>query len=462
MAIEIHHGSDLWPIEVTTRDQLKSDGRALRKQVSRPTFARYVAHDRDPLAILQEQNERRVQSLIPLRMGRMLVSPFTFYRGSAAIMAADLAHAPTTGIEIVACGDAHLSNFGFFASPERDLVFDLNDFDEASLAPWEWDLKRLVTSVVIGSRESGLDEATTVDAALQTATAYRLKLRELVSLSVLDRYYHRLMLGSASGDLSPRARKVVAKAERQAHRRTSAAFVRKVTRVNSAGVRELIEDPPVLTHVPEMAEERLTALFERYRSTVPADIALLLSQFTLTDLAMRVVGVGSVGTRCYILLLTGPNNEPLVLQVKEAQPSVLRVYGHHEPVQPDERIHEGHRVVANQRILQAVSDPFLGHLQVAGRDFYVRQFRDMKSSIDTSRLTAAEYGRYGQACARLLARGHVQSSNSPMIAGYLGTSPSFDSAMVEWALAYADQSLADYRILKAAVDSGEIEALAVP
>lgn len=456
--IEIQQGFDPGPMEITARDRLKTAGRELRKQVPRPRFSRYVARERDPLAILQEQNERRVQSLVPLRMGRMLASPFTFYRGSAAVMAADLADAPSTGIEIVACGDAHLSNFGFFASPERDLVFDLNDFDEADLAPWEWDLKRLVTSVVIGSRDCGLDEAATADAALKTATAYRLKLRELVSLSVLDRYYHRLSLHSSSGELSPRARKVVAKAERQAHRRTSAAFVRKVTQVNAAGAREFIEAPPVLTHLPEMAEERLRSLFERYRSTVPADIALLLSQFTLTDLAMRVVGVGSVGTRCYILLLTGPNNEPLVLQIKEAQPSVLRVYGRHEPVQPDEIIHEGHRVVANQRILQAVSDPFLGYLRVAGRDFYVRQFRDMKSSIDTSRLAAAEYGRYGQACARLLARAHVQSANSAMIAGYLGASRAFDVAMVEWALAYADQSLADYRMLQAAVAAGDIEA----
>ncbi|CAN5384315.1 DUF2252 domain-containing protein [soil metagenome] len=431
-------------------------GKALRTQVPRQAHANYEASaTRDPLGILNEQNESRVAELVPLRMQRMLVSPFTFYRGAAAVMAADLSSEPITGIRVVTCGDAHVSNFGLFASPQRTMVFDLNDFDEAAVGPWEWDVKRLVASVVIGARESGFSESKVRRAATAAAKGYREGIREMMKLSVLDRFYFRIDTEGSNPNLDSAAQKVLDKATRQARRRTSEAFIEKISERAPDGRLLIKEDPPVLTHVPDATEEQVLELFEQYRRTVPADISLLLSQFTVTDVARRVVGVGSVGTRCFILILTGPQQESLVLQVKEAQASVLQTYGG-EAVNPrfggsdTADAPQALRVVSNQHILQAVSDLFLGHLRFGGRDFYVRQFRDMKGSIDVSTLAFSPLVTYAAACGTLLARAHSQSENSPMIAGYLGTSDVFDTAVVDWSLAYADQSLADYAALTTA------------
>jgi uncharacterized protein (DUF2252 family) len=447
----------------TTQDQAIAAGSALRKQLPRTAHGEYKTGDRDPLAILREQDETRVQHLVPLRMGRMLANPFTFYRGTAAIMATDLARGSTTGISIVTCGDAHISNFGIFASPQRSMVFDLNDFDEAAIGPWEWDLKRLITSVIVGARESGFSEKDCRRAALETAASYRGAMLEMMNLSVLERFYFRVDTSMLRPGLDSSAQKVLSRATRQARKRTSDAFVDKISTRAPDGTLLIRENPPVLTHVPDATEAVLEALFTQYRATVSPDIFQLLSHFTLTDVAMRVVGVGSVGTRCYILILTGPQNESLVLQIKQAEQSVLQRFGGiAQPAGSDGEgpgAGEGYRVISNQRILQAVSDSFLGYLSVDGRDYYVRQFRDMKGSIDLERLDVSGYVAYVDGCGTLLARSHAQSVDAPMIAGYLGGSDTYDQAVVEWSFAYADQSLADYRLLQAAVDAGKIEVL---
>jgi uncharacterized protein (DUF2252 family) len=454
---------------ILSQNEAVAEGKAARTVLPRERHAHYDDNGRrDPLEILAEQNATRVPELVPLRMGRMLESPFTFYRGTAGIMAADLARGVDTGIRVVSCGDAHLSNFGLFASPQRNVVFDLNDFDEAADAPWEWDVKRLVTSVVIGGRASGFDEDECRKAATASARAYRAGLQGMMAMTALERYYFRIDSDEAHPELDSAAQRVVDRAVRQARRRTSDAYVEKISELAGDGTRLIIENPPVLTHVPEATETEIEQLFERYRKTVSSDVALLLSQFTLTDLARRVVGVGSVGTRCYILILTGPQRESLVLQVKEAQPSVLESYGGIDSAYPGgakaahaeaEGPQEGFRVVANQRILQAVSDSFLGYLRANGRDYYVRQFRDMKGSIDVSKLDFSSYVSYVRACATLLARAHAQSADAPKVAGYLGKSKAFDSAVVDWSFAYAERSLADYERFTAAVAAGEIEVI---
>ena len=439
-----------------SQSDLLAAGKALRTQVPRQLHASYVpSAQRDPLGILNEQNATRVQELVPLRMQRMLVSPFTFYRGAAAIMAADLAGGPITGVRVVSCGDAHISNFGLFASPQRTMVFDLNDFDEAAVGPGEWDVKRLVASVVIGARESNFSAAEIRRAATSAAASYREGLRDMMKLSVLERLYFRVDIEGENKNLDSASRKVLKKATNQARLRTSEAFVEKISERGRDGRLLLKENPPVLAHVPYADEVSIVELFEKYRRTVPADIAQLLSQFTITDIARRVVGVGSVGTRCYIMILTGPQGESLVLQIKEAQVSVLQSYGG-EAVNPrflgleTADAPQALRVVSNQRILQAVSDLFLGYVRFDEKDFYVRQFRDMKGSIDVSKLTIKPFVTYAAACGALLARAHSQSENAAMIAGYLGSSGVFDDAVVDWSLAYADQSQADFALLTAA------------
>lgn len=443
-----------------SQNEAMAAGRAARDKTPRSSHAVYVPSDRDPLAILAEQNASRVPRLVPLRMGRMLANPFTFYRGTAAIMTADLARGVTTGVDVVSCGDAHISNFGLFASPQRTLVFDLNDFDEAAKAPWEWDVKRLVTSVIVGGRESGFSAKECRAAALEATASYRVALQEMMQLTALERYYFRADTSMLNSELDSPAQKVLARATRQARKRTAQAYVEKISTRAPDGTLLIIENPPVLTHVPETDEAELETLFEQYRRTVPADIATLLSHYSLTDVAMRVVGVGSVGTRCYILILTGRQQESLVLQVKEAQQSVLQTYGG-MPADPATALvngREGYRVVTSQRILQAVSDSFLGYLRFDGRDYYVRQFRDMKGSIDVARLDLAGYVAYVDGCGTLLARAHAQSPGAAWMAGYLGSSATFDAAIVDWSIAYADQSLADYRRLQAAVKAGTIKA----
>ncbi|MFE4949414.1 DUF2252 domain-containing protein [Leifsonia sp. NPDC056665] len=435
-------------------------GKDARSRVPRGVHSEYSpATDRDPVGILKRQHEHRVSELIPLRLERMTANPFAFYRGSAAIQAADLAGAPRTGADVTICGDAHVANFGIYASPERTLVFDLNDFDESAYGPWEWDLKRFLTSVVLAARQRGFDESKVRAVTREAAAAYRSALRQMTGLGVLERYYLRADV--SRGRRASSSQRVIDRAVEAAARRTSARVARKIMRRAEDGAMTIVEDPPVLAHVPDAAEQNVLEIIRAYLETVPADIAVLLSQYVATDAARRVVGVGSVGTRCYIIVLTGPAGEPLVLQVKEATESVAVEFGGATAGRApafDDRAHRdehGHRVVANQRVLQAVSDPFLGYVNTGGHAYYVRQFRDQNVSIETETLGFRPFADYIDACSTVLARAHAQSPAASFIAGYLGSGAAFDTAVVEWAFAYADQAHADYLTVRQAVEDGE-------
>lgn len=375
----------------------------------------------------------------------MRANGFAFFRGTAALMAEDLARGPSSAFGVVACGDAHVDNFGLYASPERSLVFDLNDFDEATTAPFEWDVKRLVTSAIIAARHHGFAESEAQAAGLSCATAYRTGLGRLMNLTALTRYYLRAEVQQSRTVIAARYRSGLDRAVKQARRRTTEQALEKMTvKVDGEG-RRFVDDPPVTSRLANAERDEFTELFERYRSTVAPDVALLLSQYELTDVALRVVGVGSVGTRCFVLLLTGQRGESLILQVKEAETSVLERWGGMAPTDGT----QGARVVASQKILQAVSDPFLGHLRGAGREYYVRQFRDMKASIDVSRLGPDEFAFFVSKCAGVLARAHSQSPAAAAITGYLGNSDNFDRAILAWSLSYAAQSRADFEVFDA-------------
>jgi uncharacterized protein (DUF2252 family) len=440
--------------------ELYRAGKDARSRVPRSAHGAYApAADRDPVATLKRQHEHRVAELIPLRLERMTADAFAFYRGSAAIQAIDLSHGARTGVDLTICGDAHLANFGIYASPERSLVFDLNDFDESAYGPWEWDVKRFVTSIVLAARQRGFGESKTRTAALEAAAVYRTALRQMTGLDVLERYYLRADVSRGRRTLS--SQRVLDRAIEAASRRTSARVVRKITRRAPDGAMTIVESPPVLAHVPEATEQNVLEIMDAYLTTVPTDIAVLLSQYVATDAARRVVGVGSVGTRCYIIVLTGPAGEPLVLQVKEAGESVAVEFGGatagRSPVF-DDHAHDdehGHRVVGNQRVLQAVSDPFLGYANLDGHAFYIRQFRDRNVSIDTETLDFRPFADYVDACGTVLARAHAQSPSAPFVAGYLGSGATFDNAVVAWAFAYADQAHADLLTVRQAVADGE-------
>ncbi len=441
---------------VVSQEALVARGRAARATLSRSAHAVYEPPaERDPLAILDQQHAGRLANLVPLRLERMLQSPFAFYRGTAAIQAADLAAAPTTGAGVVLCGDAHISNFGIFSSPERSLVFDLNDFDEAAFGPWEWDVKRLVTSVVIAARDRGYTAQEANEAALQTVRAYRDSLRSALEQDVTDRFFQARVVQDGR-EFNKKSQKLVRATIAAAEKRTSARVVSRITEVGTDGSRRLIENPPVLTHVGPEIEDKISEVLLRYRRTLPSNISLLLSQYTATDLARRVVGVGSVGTRCFIAVLTGPRGEPLILQVKEATDSVVNQFGG-LPSIASEGVDEaemaaspGYRVTANQRILQVVSDPFLGYVNLDGFGFYVRQFRDRNASFDINKMGAESFLDYVRSCAFCLGRAHSRSANGAFIVGYLGASDTFPLAIAEWARLYADQSRADYDALVAA------------
>jgi uncharacterized protein (DUF2252 family) len=467
----------------TSQHQEHLRGVAARKILPRDRHSVFTPVKRDPLVILERQNSQRLADLVPLRMARMLENPFTFYRGTAGIMAADLALGPDTGARLSICGDAHIGNFGFFASPERNLVFDLNDFDEAATGPWEWDLKRMVTSVVVAGQNAGFDAKFIRTATLDAARGYREFLRDLVHMPMIDRYYFRSDEKRWEAITNPEVRAVIDKAAKDAHEHTSYRVVKKLTSADDSGAHRFVPNPPVLTPVSDVVRANLAAIHAAYLGSVRNDIRVLLEQFTLTDVARRVVGVGSVGTRCFLMLFTGPIGDPLVLQVKEAELSVIETDGGIvQPADPlempsrdiaDDIIgdlaeipgragadtpNQGLRVINNQRVQQAVSDPFLGYMRVNGHDFYVRQFQDMKGSVDASTLSREVFPAYGWLCGRMLARAHAQSSEAAYVSGYLGSSTKFDEAVTKWAHAYAEQSLADFHALEFAVATGRISA----
>ncbi len=447
-------------LEVPREDVAR--GRALRKTAPRRALAQLTPSDRTATEILVAQNTGRLTELVPLRFTRMLADPFSFYRGSAAVMAADLAASPSSGIEIMCCGDAHVSNFGLYAAPHRSIVFDLNDFDEAAVAPAEWDVKRLITSAIIGGRHAGHPEKAIRRTVEQALVGYQTSLQAMLeNMDVLDRYYLRVEPERYTGKVSKGLLGVMQKTTSRARTRTSARVFKQITEIGPDGTPRLREAPPVLQHVDEDTEGPLVESIQEYLAAVPADVALLLSHFRVTDIALRAVGVGSVGTRCYLIILVGPNDTPLILQIKEATRSVLEEYGGWR--QPDtltaavEAKGQGVRVTDGQRILQAMSDVFLGTTRKDGRDYYVRQFHDMKGTVDTEGMSAATFGEYVVACAVLLARAHSQSANASILRGYVGTNDTVHDAVAEWSYTYADKSLDDFHQLRAAAAAGDIE-----
>jgi uncharacterized protein (DUF2252 family) len=435
-----------------------SAGKELRDSLPRSSHAAWqaTANRRDPIEILEESNRDRIADLVPIRYGRMLRSPFTFLRGSAALMASDLATLPKTGIHVQACGDCHLLNFGLFATPERNLVFDINDFDETLPGPWEWDLKRLAVSFVIAGRDQGLDDDACRAAAMECTRAYREHLREYSRMNPLEVWYSKLdaeALIAMAPDAATKERRERL-AEKARERIVENAFPKLVSQVG--GRYRFVEQPPILYHsAEEDAEERVREGLEEYRLTLPDERRKLLDRYQLEDYAVKAVGIGSVGTRCFILLLFSEENHPLILQVKEARRSVLEPY-----VERCEYENQGQRVVVGQRLSQSSSDIFLGWVRGRrGFDFYVRQLRDMKMTGPIEGITAAQVSMYAELCGWTLARAHAKSGDSATISGYLGKGGSFDDAMGTFAIAYADQTERDYEALVEAERSGRIQAL---
>ena len=434
-----------------------ASGRALREAVPFRELAELRTGVRDPLGILREQNATRLQELLGLRAERMSQSPFTFYRGTAALMAADLAGEPHTGILVPSCGDAHVSNFGFYASQQRTLVFELNDFDEAAWAPREWDLNRLLASIVIAGQATARAEEVVRDAVLRAVRTYARALARAAQASPRDRYYTRLDATAGLSEMDPQTRKVLKKAIRQARKRTGERAVRRLTQADESGMLRFVPQPPTMTEIGPELRAVQTDLLGQYLASAATDIRLLMRHYGLVDVIRRVVGVGSVGTRCSLALFQDGDGHALILQTKEAGRSVLEQYGGIE--QPPEvsafiaEHGQGARVVAMQRVLQAVSDPFLGSLRGGGPvevDLYVRQFHDMKGGIETDQLDDESFVTYARACAITLARAVAQSPSAADISGYIGGGRRLGEAMLSWSLAYAEQSRADYEAFLAA------------
>ncbi|MFD7838549.1 DUF2252 domain-containing protein [Streptomyces sp. NPDC059761] len=447
-------------------------GRSARRKAPRSDHGEFEpsADRQDPVDVLERQSAGRVADLVPIRYGRMVESPFRFYRGAAAIMAADLAHTPDSGLRVQLCGDAHMLNYGLLGSPERNLLFDINDFDETLPGPWEWDVKRLAVSLAIAGRENGFDDGERAAIVRATAGSYREQMRRYAAMSHLDVWYTRVdaeqlrTLGTA--ELPSRGRRKLAEALAKARGRDSLQAAGKLTEV-VAGELRFRSLPPLVTPLSELLpgkersslEEQIRDMVESYGQTLPSDRRHLLRQYTVVDMARKVVGVGSVGTRCWIILLLGRDGgDPLILQAKEAGESVLAPY-----TGPGEYAMQGERVVAGQRLMQAASDIFLGWHRVTGidgreRDFYVRQLRDWKGSVEPALMAPRGMRTYGELCGTALARAHARSGDRIAIAAYLGSADVFDRALVRFAESYADRNERDHQALAEAVASGRVVA----
>jgi len=426
----------------------------------------------DPVSLLEQQAVSRLPELVPVRYGRMLVSPFTYYRGAALPMASDLATTPVSGLTVQACGDAHLANFGVYASPERRLVFDVNDFDETLPGPWEWDVKRLAASLEVAARGNGFSAKQRREILMASVARYRTAMRGFAGMRELDVWYAHAELDEMQAQfgsmLDTRQRKVVAKGMAKARTRDSLQAFDKLCHVVDGRPR-IIADPPLLVPIadllPDQAdaaglEEQLGELIGKYQRTLETDRRYLFAQFQFADMARKVVGVGSVGTRCWIVLMFGrDDSDPLFLQVKEAERSVLSAFAG-----ASRYPNQGQRVVAGQRLMQASSDIFLGWQRTeAGldgrqRDFYVRQLRDWKFSVDVDSMIPNGLRLYGELCGWTLARAHARSGDRIAIAAYLGGGDAFDRAIAAFSGAYADQNERDHAALEAAAASGRIKA----
>jgi uncharacterized protein (DUF2252 family) len=439
-----------------SRDVRITDGHALRDTVPWQSHAvwKRPPKRRDPIAILKESNRDRLSELVPIRYGRMLRSPFTFLRGSAGLMAFDLANTPTTGIRVQACGDCHLLNFGLFATPERNLIFDINDFDETLPAPWEWDVKRLAVSFAVAERDNHHSDKQAKAAAVECVRAYRERLRECSKMSPLEVWYDRLDARTIVDTApDPETRKMREKIVAKAQQRIADYLYPKISD-EVGGRRRLVDQPPLMFHPSvKVGETIVHEAIAAYRSSLPDERRVLFDRYRLEDIAIKAVGIGSVGTRCLVGLFFSAENHPLLLQFKEAGPSVLAPFAGKSLYK-----HQGQRVVTGQRLMQSSSDIFLGWTQ-GRRQLYVRQLRDMKMSAPVEG-AAERLTLYAGLCGRTLAHAHAKSGDAAMITGYLGRSDAFDQAIGEFALAYADQNEKDYTALVAAVKAGRIKATA--
>ncbi len=460
------HARGVLDLPKAIEDRL-AEGRAERESVPLEAHAEWATVEQrpDPVGILEEQDATRVPELVPIRHGRMIVSPFTFYRGSAAIMASDLSRTLTTGLRVQCCGDAHLSNFGVFAAPDRALVFDLNDFDETLPAPFEWDVKRLVASVVVAARGNGHRRKEQVAAARATAAAYRTTMAKAASMRFLDVWYSRFdaekVIAGLAGRIDKASMKAAGKALAKAHTRTSLGSLSKFAERVNGGYR-IKQAPPVIVRPAETMTEEFEQIIHQgladYANTLTPDRRVVLDHYHYTDFARKVVGVGSVGTEALMILLMGDlGDDPLFLQFKQANPSVLAPYAG-----DSEYSHQGERVVHGQRLMQAASDTFLGWVTGTGdeaREFYVRQLRDMKGSAEVELMPPARLVTYGELCGATLARAHARTGNAAKITGYLGDDDTFDRALERFAVAYADQNDEDYAAFADAAKSDRIEVL---
>lgn len=439
------------------REERVADGKRLRDTVPRESHGKWKpARQRDVIALLEKSNRDRLQDLVPIRYGRMLRSPFTFLRGSAALMAHDLAQGPNIGVNVQACGDCHLLNFGLFATPERNLVFDLNDFDETLPAPWEWDIKRLVASFAVAARDNGAGDAQAHKVAVACARAYREHLRRFSKMKPLEVWYSRLdaqtMLDTAP---DAKARKFRQQLFDRARERVMESVFPKIAG-QVGGQPRIVDQPPVIQHVddPDFLD-RVRSSLEAYRLSLSDERRVLLDRYRLVDAALKVVGIGSVGTRCYIGLLFSEENHPLILQFKESCRSVLEPYAGKSQYD-----NQGQRVVMGQRLMQSSSDIFLGWVRgPAGYDFFVRQLRDMKMSVPLEHINTTQLERYADFCGMTLARAHAKSGDAATITGYLGKSDVFDLALGDFALLYADQTERDHEQLLKAARSGRVNVI---
>lgn len=444
-------------------DERRAQGKALRRAAPRQDQGSWQPPEgrRDPVELLLESNKGRVAELVPIRFGRMLQSPFAFYRGSAALMAADLAVTPKSGLMVQACGDAHLLNFGGFATPERNVIFDINDLDETLPAPWEWDLKRLVASIAVAGRHIGLAESDIARTAIGAVRSYRERMADYGAMHALEVWYDTIGLKRVLKEIAREEdRGRIAERVAKAQLKSTPEYIFPQLAEERGTVPRILDNPPLIYHpTAEQApglETRYGEAIAMYRQSLPEHVRVLFDRFTFCDLAFKVVGVGSVGTWCGVALFLAADDDPIFLQIKEAGPSVLEPYAG-----ASKYPNHGQRVVAGQRLMQSASDIFLGWTEGAsGRHFYLRQLRDAKISAIIEGFDLALMQTYAGLCAWALARAHARSGDPAMIAGYMGASETFDDAIGEFAMEYADQNERDYRMFVRAAKEGRIEAMA--
>lgn len=447
-----------YSVQIVPYSDRVASGKALRTKVPRTTHAAWKAPaDRpDPIELLRHSDKGRLPELLPIRYERMRLSPFAFYRGTAALMAWDLSRTSATGIRVQACGDCHAANFGGFASPERHLLFDINDFDETLPAPWEWDVKRLAASIVLGLREIGARDPQCEDAVLTMAKSYRGHMQKYARMCAMDVWYSHVeaevFIQKAS---SVTAKKRWQRLQDDARKQIAGHILSKMTEKKKGRLR-IADHSPLVYHPREsdLIRKHVTEMFRRYRATLPAERRILLDRYHIADVARKVVGVGSVGTRCAVTLLLADEDDPLLLQFKEALASALEPY-----VAKSHYRNHGERVVTGQRMLQSASDVFLGWTHDDnGHDYYFRQLRDMKMKLDLMNMTKGDWFEYVDVCGWTLARAHARTGDPARIAGYLGRSDKFDAALAKFALRYAEQTNSDYELLLKAIRAGMLKA----